>query len=110
MAKDSTGHIGMSRELREIRQRVLDEQAAFDHMEELYLKGQEGFRVLERELGLKIAMLEEQRRLMRLSNKKVVGLEERLRLYGDHSRTCPIVQGGSYYMEPVECDCGWDED
>ena len=34
-----------------LNQRILDEQSAFDKMEELFLQGQEGFRVLEGQLA-----------------------------------------------------------
>lgn len=40
--------------IEELRQRVLDEQAAFDKMEELYLKERENFRVLTKKLGTEI--------------------------------------------------------
>ncbi len=36
---------------RELEQRVLDEQSAFDKIEELYLREQEGIRVLERQMA-----------------------------------------------------------
>ncbi len=37
MAKDNTGYIAITKEIDELRQRILDEQAAFDKMEQLYL-------------------------------------------------------------------------
>ncbi len=64
--------------IEELKQRVLDEQSAFDKMEELFLQGQEGFRVLESTLAQKDVMLEEQKRLMRISNKKIVELKAKL--------------------------------
>jgi len=107
-----------------LEQRALDEQSAFDKMEHLYLQEQEGFRVLERKFGQESVMLDEQRRLMRISNRKLVELEKTisslheneeeligiLLRYGNHARTCKINQGGNYYMEPVECDCGWERE
>ncbi len=112
-------------ELATLQQRILDEQAAFDKMENLFLQGQEGFRVLEFKLVKKDVMLEEQRRLMRISNQKLVDIEfvvaeagrvydwqnqkiaeldERLKKYGSHFNGCPMAT-----FTGNKCDCGWDE-
>lgn len=32
-----------------------------------------------------------------------------LKMHGDHTRQCAKIHGQRYYMEPVECDCGWDD-
>ena len=32
-----------------------------------------------------------------------------LKRHGDHTRQCAKIHGQRYYMEPVECDCGWDD-
>lgn len=104
----------LEKELATLRQRVLDEQSAFDKMEALYLEKCESFRALDFALVKKEVMLEEQRRLMELSNQAVVGLEERLTLYGGHTDECdshttycatednPVPRRG-------DCTCAWAE-
>ncbi len=62
------------------------------------------------ELAQKDVMLEEQRRLMGISNQKLVELEERLRKYGSCIPSCDKWWSHPHEpMEGVKCTCGWEE-
>jgi len=29
--------------------------------------------------------------------------------YGDHTSDCEVITQGRYYLQPLECTCGWDD-
>ncbi len=43
------------------------------------------------------------------ADSAVADVVDILKIHGDHTRQCAKIHGQRYYMEPVECDCGWDD-
>ena len=53
--------------------------------------------------------LELAKQTVRTLREEVGKLQIAIKKHGDHTRQCAVIQGGRYYMEPLECDCGFAE-
>lgn len=97
--------------LEEQRRLMRQANRAYVELEVRLAKAEKGHKLYKR-------LFEKNSKFLRTTLERLEGSswenEQELRItlnrHGNHLRTCKVIQLGNYYMEPVECDCGWTDE